>query len=435
MKGSLLVKPKYIKKHNAAIRSYSDMTLLQRKLANTLLYNAYHELEKKNFHEISIPTLLSLLCMKTNDYKKLKQAILKLMTTIIEWNVIRKSEDGNMLEINKKGESWKACTMLSSVEIKGTTIRYEYSHMLREQLYNPSFYSKVNLNIQNKFRSLYSLALYENSLSYVNCGSSGWIPLSMFRKLMGVNELEYKEFRDFNKRVLKSSIIEVNESSEIEVKYEIRKESRLPSFIKLIVLKKQRQPQENSNEIFFGDIVERKMLTFGFSSTEIYEILEKYSRDDILEKIELIDHSKSKINFPKAFLKAALKNNYKQNELGSISPSIDYFKEKEEEKKRELLKDEYRKYIDELVKQWLLNLSEKEKMFLIERINIHCESSSLPTCKRAGSKLSMNSLVSDVDVFFSIKAFIFSNKDQSSVNFEFPKIITIEEFSMTYTVC
>ena len=47
-----LTKEFYVKKHNAAIRSYSQMTLLQRKVANTLLYNAYYDLVNKDFHEI-----------------------------------------------------------------------------------------------------------------------------------------------------------------------------------------------------------------------------------------------------------------------------------------------------------------------------------------------------------------------------------------------
>ena len=152
---------KYVKKHNAAIRSYSEMSLLEKKIANVLLYNAYHNLKNQNIHVISISQLLNLLSLKTNDYQKLKQAIKHLMSTTIEWNVTKKENIVTSVKPNTKlfdsKENWKACTLLASVQIEGTIIKYEYSEILRELFYQPSFYSKISLCIQSKFRSNYSI--------------------------------------------------------------------------------------------------------------------------------------------------------------------------------------------------------------------------------------------------------------------------------------
>ena len=135
MKNAPAKKEKVLKKHNAAIRSYSEMSLLERKVANVLLYNAYHNLLINNFHEISLTELLGLLSMRTNDYEKLKQVIRQLMTTVIEWNVTKKESENNELQDSKlfdPKENWRACTLLSSVHIDGTQIKYEYSHSCTE---------------------------------------------------------------------------------------------------------------------------------------------------------------------------------------------------------------------------------------------------------------------------------------------------------------
>ena len=41
-------------KHSAAIQIENNMTLLQRRAWNALLYNAYNELDKKEEHQISL---------------------------------------------------------------------------------------------------------------------------------------------------------------------------------------------------------------------------------------------------------------------------------------------------------------------------------------------------------------------------------------------
>lgn len=425
-----LTKEFYVKKHNAAIRSYSQMTLLQRKVANTLLYNAYYDLVNKDFHEITISQLLSLLSMKTNDYKKLKQTIIQLMSIVIEWNVTKKTEHKDK-NINEKlfdsNESWRACTLLASVQIDGTKIKYEYSQILRNLFFKPSLYSRVSLTIQNKFKSLYSLSLYENCMSYVNCGTSGWISFDIFRKLMGVNDGQYKTFRDFSRRVLKPAVLEINNTSDITVIYEIKKAIKFPSHIKLLVDKNKVEKENASVEKESDELVER-LIKHGLSKKDGLSIIKQHDAGFILEKLSLIQDSKTKINNIAAFLKAALKNDYKKNNVITNESKNSYFQDKEEKEKQAMLKTEYKVFVDSMYKNWLRDLTIEEKLDLFEKMVEHHETSMLPAWKKARLKLSSEDWINDSDVFLSIKTYILSIKDFEKTTLKFPEIKSFVEY-------
>ena len=59
------------------------------------------------------------------------------------------------------------------------------------------------------FASKYSLCLYEIFVDYQNIGQTPSISLTDFRKLMGIEEHKYKEFKRFSARVIKPAVDEL----------------------------------------------------------------------------------------------------------------------------------------------------------------------------------------------------------------------------------
>src|SRR6187401_1529078 len=85
-----------LKKHVATIHSSNKLSLLQRKIANALLFNAYDDLLNKEEHVIHIMTLCNLIGYDSNDHKTIKKALVNLLATVIEWNLV----DGNKLNVD-----------------------------------------------------------------------------------------------------------------------------------------------------------------------------------------------------------------------------------------------------------------------------------------------------------------------------------------------
>jgi Initiator Replication protein len=147
-------------KHSAAIQIENNMTLLQRRAWNALLFNAYNELDKKEEHQISLQYLAHLVGYDSHDMEYLKEASLAMLRCIVQYNVLGK--DGSL-------ERWGATALLAQADIqkkKGLFI-YAYSPELRRRLHNPEMYARLDLDLQKQFDSKYALALWELCTDYL----------------------------------------------------------------------------------------------------------------------------------------------------------------------------------------------------------------------------------------------------------------------------
>ena len=76
-----------LKKHVAAIHTDGQLSLLQRKLSNVLLVNAYDNLLTESEHEIDEKTLCVMLGYDSNDRQPLKRALKALAAIQAEWDL------------------------------------------------------------------------------------------------------------------------------------------------------------------------------------------------------------------------------------------------------------------------------------------------------------------------------------------------------------
>ena len=224
-----------IKKHVNAIHIKGELSLLQRKLANALLYHAYPLLPVQDRYEIALSALCDLAGFEAHDRDRLKAALQGLQKTLIQWSVL-----------DEKGrETWGSMPLLGSVFIleKEGVCRYSYDTFLREKLYNPEVYATINLDIQRKFGSKHALALYENCVRFRNTGSTGWMGLEVFRQLLGCDgQPHYDDFKRLNNQVIKPAVQEVNDTSDIEVTPEYKRASRKVSSVRMKIKDKRDLP-------------------------------------------------------------------------------------------------------------------------------------------------------------------------------------------------
>ncbi|NQY42006.1 MAG: replication initiation protein [Legionellales bacterium] len=273
-----------LKKHIGTIQSSNPLSLVQRKISNALLYNAYSQLLEQEEHEIEIKNLCRLIGYDSNDYQLIKGGLRKLLSTVIEWNLLNTGD--------KSEEVWSASSMLASVSIEGSKCVYSYSSRLKKLLYMPSMYARVNMEIQSKFKSAYALALYENCIRYQNLPYSCWFTIEIFRKLMGVDENKYKIFRDFKRRIIDKAVDEVNLYSNLLIIPEMRKKQRKVTSIRFKIDKKKQCLQDNpliTRETVFVILTR----DWGFSVVNASKVLEEFDKDYIMNKINSVTQSTS----------------------------------------------------------------------------------------------------------------------------------------------
>ena len=232
-------------KASPAIQIQGKMTHLQRRAWNILLANAYNELRDKDIHSVSIVELAAKLGFESKNEEYLKETLEALVDFTVKWNVLGKD--------NK--EVWGVASLLGSAEIKDGICTYSFAAHLRPKLHNPRIYSKLNLRLQNRFKSQYALILWEVCFDYFDTdrsqGETPFIPLETFKELMGLDETDYPVFKVLSRDVIKSAIKEINALTDYHVEVEHKRMGRKVAELKFRITKVKHIPIQES---LFPDI-------------------------------------------------------------------------------------------------------------------------------------------------------------------------------------
>ena len=236
----LLAEVDEVIKASPAIQIEGRITHLQRRAWNVLLANAYNQLPDKEIHRVSVVELAMKLGFDSNNHEYLKETLEALVDCTVKWNILGK---------NKK-EIWGAASLLAEVRIEDGICFYQYPHTLRQKLHNPFMYTKLNLRLQNRFRSQYALILWEVCFDYFDVrwdrGETPFIPIETFRGLMGLESDEYTGFAFLNRDVIKPAIKEINDVTDFYIEVEQKRLSRKVAELKFRITKIKQLPVQES---------------------------------------------------------------------------------------------------------------------------------------------------------------------------------------------
>lgn len=102
------------------------------------------------------------------------------------------------------------------------------------------FFSQYGIEQIANLNSIYSVRLYELLNQWRSAAKTPIFELEVFRLQMGIDVLEYTRMGDFKKRVLDSSVKEINEKTDLKVSYEQEKKGRQIVGFKFKVLPKDK---------------------------------------------------------------------------------------------------------------------------------------------------------------------------------------------------
>ncbi|MFI2767927.1 replication initiation protein [Ruegeria faecimaris] len=295
-----------VKKNVAAIHISGKLTLLQRKLSNVLLLNAYDALTSAQTHTIDARTLAMMVGYNSNDFDTLRASLRALAETVAEWDML--DEQGR--------QEWGVSSLLSFAKLKNGVCEYAYSPALAQKLYDPKIYALINVQIQRNFSSGHGLALYENCYRFVRIGSTGWWALDVFRKLMGVDGSDYyTSFKHLNAKIIKPAVAEVNKSSDILIEPEFQKKGRTVTDIRFRI---KGNPQKAMFEIDDSDgarnmQVYTKLRDQGVSDRLARQWISEHGEDYVAQKLDYV-RQKGGVKSTLGYLSAALRDDYQPPE-------------------------------------------------------------------------------------------------------------------------
>ncbi|MEL6510450.1 MAG: RepB family plasmid replication initiator protein [Pseudomonadota bacterium] len=303
-----------VKKNVAAIHVSGKLSLLQRKLSNVLLLNAYDALTTQPKHAIDARTLCTMIGYNSNDMETLKGALRGLAETVAEWDML-----------DEKGrQEWGVSALLSYAKLKGGICEYAYSPALAEKLHDPKVFALINLNIQRRFTSGHALSLYENCYRFVRTGSTGWWSLDLFRRLMGVDGSAYYEtYKHLNAKIIKPAVAEVNKSSNILIEPEVRKMGRTVTEIRFRI---KENPQLAMFDIDDDDGLRKgrvyaALLEMGVSDRLARQWISEHGEDYVAAKLAYL-RAQDGVESPVRYLTAAIKGDYAEPKAAEPAPEV-----------------------------------------------------------------------------------------------------------------
>lgn len=356
-----------VKKHSAAIQIEGKITLLQRKTWNALLWHAYNDLSTKDIHEISVLDAMRFVGYESHDDDYFKAALEALAGCKVKWNILDK--DG--------APEWGFAVLLASANIKNGHCSYGFAPHLRQKLYNPDVYARIDLDLQKRFGSKYSLALWELCTDYLGgkreAGETPWIAVAEFRKLMGVEGGIYDSFKRVTERVISPALAEVNHVSDFRVTVEHQRQGRKVTALKFKMRRVAMLPEpENMQTSFFPDLddmppVVRELGDAGLMKKDAWEIwqmgfavvdeavrpapigdVDKAFHRYVQEKIHLLKRRQAagKIENITGFLREAIKRNYANPEFGQEGERRKIAEARQAEKLRKEEKQQLQKQLE-----------------------------------------------------------------------------------------
>ncbi len=295
-----------LKKNVSAIHIGARLSLLQRKLVNALLYNAYDQLLTAKEHQICSTILSEMIGFDSHNTAYLKAALKGLVETTIEFDILE--DDGT--------RDWKVSSLISEAGIRKGVCSYAFSASMADKLYHPDMYSKINLSVLRDMKSAHALVLYENCHRYLGIAHTPWWDVDVFRKLMSVDQMtSYKQFKLLNRAVIQPAVKEVNELSNIQLELETKRKGRSVMGLRFLI---RPNPQlsligMDSEDEITDTAAYKALLAEGISKTLARAWVLEHDEDYIFEKLDLAsDQSASgRIKSTKAgFLKAAIEDDY-----------------------------------------------------------------------------------------------------------------------------
>ena len=363
----LLAEVDEVIKASPAIQIQGRITHLQRRAWNVLLANAYNQLPDKEIHRVGVVELVMKLGFDSNNHEYLKETLEALVDCTVKWNTLGK---------NKK-EIWGAASLLAEVRIEDGICFYQYPHTLRQKLHNPIMYTKLNLRLQNRFKSQYALILWEVCFDYFDVrwdrGETPFIPVETFRGLMGLESHEYTGFAFLNRDVIKPAIKEINDLTDYFVEVEQKRIGRKVAELKFRIIKVKKLPVQES---VFPDVedlqpVAVELVGAGVDRKEAIKIADAewdYVDSEMLpkpgsypdflayvsEKVEMSMYA-SNVHNTAGYIVEAIRNNY-QNE--NVRKEREIRAERAREKELEDLTTEFYFKRDNLLRQAIQTDSE-----------------------------------------------------------------------------
>lgn len=207
---------------------------------------------------------------------------------------------------------------------EGTVSLSFHPHLQPFMLNLRDHFTALNLSDLMGLQSVYSVRIFELLKQYESIGKRE-ISLKDLREYCGIAPDKYKKFNNFKKRILESAQREINEKTDLEIRFEeIKNVRQVSSILFHLSANKDYHRRKNdpetqkkiksiSREILLHDDLIKRIIAFGFSRRTAVRLMEMGNDDEIEAALKAVDVQidRGHVKNTKAMVQAAIKDRWK----------------------------------------------------------------------------------------------------------------------------
>lgn len=290
-----------------------DLGLVSLRGLDALYFLVSGDPEIRDVYDYDLSYVKWLMCYDSNNRKHFRSVFRDAQKGAVEINVIDSKSEAD--------DKYASVPLLGPFGISGGRFVFEVHKVLQAKLKDPkSNFTYLSLRITASFTSLHARVMYDQLLAVAYRGGTDWISLDDVRGWTGTRAL--LEFKYFKRDVLEPSVKQINELSDLNVRYETKSEkgSKKIAWIRFIVQRKSPAATKKLPTFMAlgsGDLYRILRDEFGLSDDDMNEIMEhrtEWTDEWINQAIEFTRH-KIKLNkvtrSARGFLMKAIRENWK----------------------------------------------------------------------------------------------------------------------------
>lgn len=298
----------------------TKLTAMSRKLYSAILLSSQKQGNLAEY-QAELNQLMAIAGIEHKNQVDVKKNFVDLMSPVISYN--KKHEDD--LVWGELSHLVSHASISPFIKGKKTIVKWVLPDDIRAILINPtSFWTLISLQMVTKLRSGASISLYEIACQYATNnhkdGITGFTPKlkpdDWMAKILGESNNKSYEYRFFRRDILLPAIEEINsfedgkKLTDITIALRETKKSNRVETVHFEIIKEE--------AFYASDIVidetlsQRIQNTAGISKLRSQAILKKYSQDEIVRQLNLLDEKQKSgpVGSPAAWLTKGLKEGW-----------------------------------------------------------------------------------------------------------------------------
>jgi hypothetical protein len=288
-----------------------QLTLLQAKLGNCLLKNAYETAEdEEGFFAINTQRLADDTGFDSNNLLYLRESAKSIMELRFTYDVFSHTY--------KEETEYAALFPTIRVSKNNATLRYKINATLRDKIMSPEVYALIDMNVLKRFQRAQSIPLYEHCIRFINVGQTNIVRWETLRDVIissAAGSGAYAEYKYFKSKILTPCMAEINALSDIQILEMVeQREGRYIATLQFRIQRKAPDAVSPENKEKLGEI-RKQLLSIGLTETSIKRFTKQYKVAELLAAIDYTikrqaDPRANALSKPGAYFKSVLENGW-----------------------------------------------------------------------------------------------------------------------------